>query len=114
MMADPTHVLKGIENDPSLLAELAALGLGGDEDMELQALLASSSEGAAGAPADTPSLSIPITAPGKPMHIPISPSSSSPAATDAFLANLGIGGGGEGGEEDCLDGLIMEGGLDDT
>jgi len=36
MMADPTHVLKGIENDPSLLAELAVLGLGGDEDMELQ------------------------------------------------------------------------------
>ena len=36
MMADPTHVLKGIENDPSLLAELAALGVGGDEDAELQ------------------------------------------------------------------------------
>jgi hypothetical protein len=36
MMVDPAHVLKGIEEDPSLLAELAALGGGGGEDAELQ------------------------------------------------------------------------------
>ena len=36
MMVDPAQVLKGIEEDPSLLAELAALGGGGDEDAELQ------------------------------------------------------------------------------
>jgi len=36
MMVDPAQVLKGIEEDPSLLAELAALGEGGDEDAELQ------------------------------------------------------------------------------
>ena len=36
MMVDPAQVLKGIEEDPSLLAELAALVGGGDEDAELQ------------------------------------------------------------------------------